>query len=171
MLERVNNDMLLNETPNVSPAESGLPVKLWIDNTDAAKNHSKYYIKIYPKRPHTKQGDGVEMTIDPNPTFPKTQPDLRKFNVTPHELECVKQWVRDNWVNLRKICENDLDLKAFLNARNDPNSEIKHVPPKTKIQVKLMRDVSASPDVPVVGMKESYSSIDEFITDWYKEMP
>jgi len=40
--------MILNETPNVSPAESGLPVKIWIDDTEMAKNHSKYYIKIFP---------------------------------------------------------------------------------------------------------------------------
>jgi len=166
----LNKDML-NETPNLIPEKTGLPIKIWIDNSDTAKNHSKYYVKIYPKRPHTVQGDGIEMTIDPNPTFPKTQPDLHRLNITSHELECVKRWVGDNWENLRKICENKLDFQAFLKARHNPDSEIKHVQPKTKIQVRLMKDVSSGPNAPVVGMKESYSSIDEFITDWYKEMP
>jgi len=142
VLERLNKTMLLNETPNVPPAESGLPIKIWIDDNDTAKNHSKYYIKIFPKLPHTKQGDGVEMTIDPNPTFPKTQIDLRKFNMSNWELECVKQWVRDNWVNLRKIGEHNLRLQEFLDARHnqDPEAKIKHVPPKTKLQIRSMKD-------------------------------
>ena len=158
MLERLNKAMLLNETPNLVPEKTGLPIKLWIDDSDSAKNHSKYYIKIFPKLPHTKQGDGVEMTIDPNPVFPKTQIDLHKFNMTSHELECVKQWVRDNWENLRKICERNLTLPEFLDARTNPNAKVKHVPPKNKLQIRSMKDELAKANQTNASLREGCKS-------------
>jgi len=147
------------EQSNFKVGQSKLPTMVWVNDTGNPLNHSIYYLKVCPKN-NTNSENGVELLITDNPYFPKTKPD-NTFGLATWEIECIKQWVKDNLLLLRKVCEQTLKLKLLTSQKG-------YVPPKTKLELRSLK--SEQPPVPnptaAPVMKESYNNVTDFCNDF-----
>jgi len=123
------------EQANFKVQKSNLPTMVWLNDRGLACNHSKYYLKICPKN-NTDSTSGIEMAISNNPYFMKTQPD-KSFNLESWEIECIKQWIKDNLQILIDLCDQTIRFEAL-------TIQPGYKPPKTKLQLRSLKSVQVS---------------------------
>lgn len=102
---------------NCRPKKTGLPMNIWIDETEAYKRgrHSKRIKFQINKHPKFQPGNSCSMLLDGS--IPKKQEQSmqlsKDFNLESEDIEEVRNFVLNNAYALDKIADQKLDLDDF----------------------------------------------------------
>jgi hypothetical protein len=110
--ERASRD--LDEMAGFRKEDSGLPVNLWLDDSSRYKR-SGHWKRIKFQNDHGNKlisDNLLTMTISPDPKIPERE--LPQLKLPAKDINCLKQFVRNNIDLLSKLADQDITFSTFI---------------------------------------------------------
>jgi len=111
--ERTVDDRL-DEMAGFRKKDSNLPVNLWLDDSSLYKR-SGHWKRIKFQNDYGNklvQDNLLTMTISPDPKIPATE--LPQLKLPAKDVDCLKQFVKNNLDILSKLADQDISFSDFL---------------------------------------------------------